>query len=63
MRLSIKMVSTCTTIVLTALQFAVVCAGVALVVLGALNLDNCPVEESLPVWMIAAGTCILQCTT
>ncbi len=29
--------------------------GVALVVLGSLNLDNCPVEESLPVWMIAAG--------
>ncbi len=34
-------------------------AGAALVALGSLHLEDCPVEESLPVWMIAAGASVI----
>jgi hypothetical protein len=44
-----------------ALRVVFLSLSVALIILGSLNRDECPAQESLPVWMITAGK--QSCTT
>ena len=46
----------------SAVSALLLCLGVGLVILGALNLDNCPKEEALPVWMVSAGSTLIVIT-